>query len=69
MATTDTPGVIEAGKLYPVAEARERLRVGETTWAKLRALGLKIRKVGSKSFVLGDDVIRVVAGDDGSDAE
>lgn len=59
----DTPGVIETGKLYTVVEARERLRVGETTWVRLRALGLPILKVGSKSFVLGDDVIRVVAGD------
>ncbi len=69
MASTDTPGVIEAGKLYTVAEARERLSVGDTTWAKFRALGLQIRKVGTKSYVLGDDVISVVTGDDQEGAD
>lgn len=60
MAITDAPGIIEAGKLYTVAEARERLRAGPSTWAKLRDRGLTVRKVGSKSYVLGDDVISVV---------
>lgn len=55
---TDTPGVIESGKLYTVAEARERLRAGPATWAKLRERGLPVCKVGSKSYVLGDDVIQ-----------
>jgi len=68
-ATIDTPGVIEPGKLYTVAEARERLRAGQATWDRLKARGLPVCKVGNKSYVLGDDVIRTVAMDtEGPDA-
>ena len=61
----DAPGVIEPGKLYTVAEARERLRAGQVTRDRLRERGLTVRKVGAKSYVLGDDVIRAVADEEG----
>jgi hypothetical protein len=62
MATTvDAPGVIEPGHLYTVAEARERLRAGNTTWQRIRERGLRITRIGGKSYVLGDDLIRLFA--------
>ena len=60
MATADVPGTIEPGILYIVNEAKERLRAGPTTWAKLCERGLRIHKVGVKSYVLGDDLIQAV---------
>ena len=64
---TDSPGVIEPGKLYTVSEARERLRAGLKTWDELRKRGLSIRRVGAKSYVLGEDVIAAVARQEGGD--
>lgn len=58
-SNTDTPGVIEPGRLYTVAEARERLRAGQTTWQHLVRRGLLVKRVGGKSYVLGDDIIRL----------
>ena len=66
---TDSPGVIEPDKLYTVAEAQERLRVGQKTWNELRQRGLSIRKVGAKSYVLGEDIIAAVVKQEGGTDE
>lgn len=60
-ARDDKPGVIEPGRLYVVSEARERMRAGPTTWQRLIARGLRVTKVGAKSYVLGDDLIKAIA--------
>jgi hypothetical protein len=57
----DLPGVIEPGRLYVVAEARQRLRLGDTSWRKLRKTGLKIIYQGRQAYVFSDDLLRLFA--------
>jgi hypothetical protein len=58
---TDTPGTIEAGVLYRVDEAQRRLGLGYDGWRSLRRAGLeaRIRQIGGRGFVLGDDLLQV----------
>jgi hypothetical protein len=56
----NSPGVITPGCLYTVNEAKDRLRAGNVTWDRLCDRGLTVRKIGSKGFVLGDDIIAAI---------
>ncbi len=59
MSSVDVPGVIEPGKLYVAKEARQRLRIGETTWKQLCAEGLTVVRRGRQAYVFGDDLLRL----------
>jgi len=54
---TEPPGYIQSDALYTVAELERRL--GLKSWARKEAVkkGLRIKKIGRKSFILGQDVI------------
>jgi hypothetical protein len=57
--STDKPGVIEPGRLYRAQEARDRLRLGATSWRELRKKGLPVIRQGRQFYVLGDDLLRL----------
>jgi hypothetical protein len=57
MQADDSPGVIEPGRLYTVAEARRRLGLGEASWRELRREGLTVTYRGRRAFVFADDLI------------
>ena len=57
-ANTDPPGFIEAEALYTVAEVERRLGLKEWARKEARKKGLRIKKIGRKSFILGRDVIK-----------
>ncbi len=59
MSDSDSPGVIEPGKLYVAEEARQRLRIGAKAWRELRANGLKVIRRGRQAYVFGDDLLSV----------
>ena len=61
MSDSDTPGVIEPGKLYVAEEARQRLRIGATAWRKLRKSGLQIIRRGRQAYVFSDDLLAIFA--------
>jgi hypothetical protein len=59
MVDNSKPGIIEPGKLYRAQEARDRLRLGATSWRELRARGLPVIRQGRQFYVLGDDLLRL----------
>ncbi|MCO6454082.1 MAG: hypothetical protein J5I93_02100 [Pirellulaceae bacterium] len=65
LATSDPQkparGIIRRGEVYPLAEVYRRLGVGAATLREARKRGLKIRRIGRNSFVLGDDVCDYLA--------
>ena len=56
-ANTEPPGFIQGDSLYTLDEIERRL--GLKQWARKEAAkkGLRIKKIGRKSFILGRDVI------------
>ena len=56
-ANNDPPGFIQGDSLYTLDEIERRL--GLKQWARKEAVkkGLRIKKIGRKSFILGQDVI------------
>ncbi len=50
-------GYVSSNVLYTSAEVRNRLGLGDWAWRQLRRQGLRVIKVGNRSFVLGGDVI------------
>jgi hypothetical protein len=56
----ETPGVIHEGALYTLAEIQQRLQLGQAALREARRQGLRIRRIGKRGFVLGEDVIRFV---------
>jgi len=59
MSIVDVPGVIEPGKLYVAKEAKQRLRIGDTTWRQLCAEGLTVVRRGKQTYVFGDDLLQL----------
>lgn len=51
------PGEILAGAAYTLPELRRRFGLGKAALRQARSSGLKIRRVGIRSFVLGSDVL------------
>lgn len=50
-------GFILPEALYTAEEARSRLKMGAHAWRQLRRNGLRVLYVGSRSYVLGKDII------------
>ena len=59
MTSTESPGVIEPGRLYTAEEVKQRLRLGPKAWRELKRDGLRVVGRGRQCYVLGDDVIRL----------
>lgn len=55
--TIKSPGYIAPGHVYVADEVRSRLRIGAWAWRSMRRAGLRVRYVGGRAYVLGDDVI------------
>jgi len=53
-----TPGVIDAGQLYTMAEAGKRLRWAEHAWRQARAAGLRVVRFGRIKYVRGQELLR-----------
>ena len=54
---SDSPGVIEPGRLYVAEEARQRLRIGKAAWRELRLAGLAVTYRGRQAYVFSDDLL------------
>ena len=62
MATQTKPDLqpIEADSLYPIEVARTHLGLSVSALRATRRKGLRIRKVGNRSIVVGADLISFV---------
>ena len=58
----DTPRTIEAGVVYGLDEFKKRSRFGNHAMRTACRNGLKVRYVGGRGFVLGDDFLAYLAG-------
>jgi len=63
MAETET-GAIEQGDAYPLAEFERLTGFGRHAVRSAKRNGLKVRRAGNRTFVLGDDFIQFLANDD-----
>ena len=59
-ATTKSPGEIKGDSLYTLAEVKARLGLGLTAMRTARRNGLKVRRIGRRGFVLGEDLLAYV---------
>ncbi len=59
MSDTNSPGVIEPGRLYVAEEARQRLRIGREAWRELRRAGLNVTHRGRQAYVFSDDLLAI----------
>ena len=50
-------GSIEAGALYPVAVFLKRLGIGRHSLTALRQRGLRVRMIGTRAFVDGQEAL------------
>lgn len=55
--TGEKPGLITADSLYTMEELAARLRVGRKALMVARRKGLKVKRLGTRGYVLGRDVI------------
>jgi hypothetical protein len=58
-ATTQptAPGEIAGNAVYTLRELRQRLGLGKAALRQARKTGLRVRRAGIRSFVLGKDVV------------
>jgi hypothetical protein len=56
-AAIERAGEISIGSIYTLAELDHRLGLGKAAIRKARREGLIVRRIGRKSFVLGEDLI------------
>lgn len=54
----DAPGLIVADSLYTLAEIQARLKLGQYAMRQARRAGLRVRRIGRRTYVLGRDVIQ-----------
>jgi len=59
---TAAAGVISCHELYRLPELQKRLGLGKHAIRQARRAGLKIRRVGTRSYVLGKDVLDWIEG-------
>ena len=59
-ATTTSAGEIRVDGLYALREIQERLGLGTAALRTARRSGLKVRRIGRRGFVLGEDLIQYV---------
>ena len=57
MSDSDSPGVIEPGRLYVAEEVRQRLRIGAIASRDLRKDGLQVIRRGRQAYVFSDDLL------------
>lgn len=55
---TKKAGEISVGSLYTLHELNQRLGLGKAALRKARLEGLIVRRIGRKSYVLGEDLIQ-----------
>jgi len=53
-------GEITPSSLYTIKELRSRCNLGDFVWRQIRHSGLRIRRVGRRQFVYGQDFITFV---------
>lgn len=51
------PGVIRADAAYDLPQVKARVGIGTAALRTARRKGLKVRRLGRKSFVLGKDLL------------
>ena len=56
----DAPGLVSADCLYTLGEVQRRLKLGQAAMRTARRAGLKVRKIGSRRYVLGRDLLEYV---------
>jgi hypothetical protein len=54
------PGVIEAAAVYTLSEFAARMNMTRSAMREARRLGLKVRRIGKRAFVLGRDAIEFI---------
>lgn len=59
-AERKAPGVIRADEVYTLAEFYRRSGIGEYGMRKAKRRGLRVVKVGSRTFVRGRDFVEFV---------
>lgn len=61
-ATSDrrTSGVIQSEALYTLEEIKARLGLGRDALRTARGKGLIVRKIGTREFILGRDIIAFI---------
>jgi hypothetical protein len=58
--TNKNQGTIELGVLYPIEEFKRRTGFGSHAMRTARRNGLKVRYVGGRAFVRGDDFLSYI---------
>lgn len=56
-AGTKKAGEIRSDSMYTLDELNERLGLGKAALRKARREGLTVRRIGRRSYVLGEDLI------------
>jgi hypothetical protein len=56
LTPSDKPGLITVDSLYTMEELAARLRVGRKAIMVARRKGLKVKRLGTRGYVLGRDV-------------
>lgn len=56
-AETEPAGIIDERQAYSIGELMRRLGLGKSSLREARKNGLTLRRLGTRSFVLGRDVI------------
>ena len=64
MKPTEKVGLVDANCAYTLDELRSRMRLGNHAWRTARHAGLPVRRVGSRGYVLGGDVLEWLRGHD-----
>jgi hypothetical protein len=57
VSTAQYPGQIDTHSCYTLAELSKRLRLSKGALRTARRAGLKVRRIGTRSYILGEDVI------------
>lgn len=51
------PDVVQCGVVYPLSDFQRRTGLGDYAMRQARRKGLRVRYVGGRGFVIGDDWI------------
>lgn len=57
---TAVPGQIDEGSLYTLDEIKRRLGLGDWALRTARRRGLVVRRIGTRGYVLGKDMIEFI---------
>jgi len=56
-AVVSDPGVVKSDAAYSLAEVKSRFHLGTAALRTARRRGLRVRRIGRRSFILGRDLI------------